>query len=330
MTDTFLPEITVEHPGLYEDEWFDLRGNGDSYLLARWFPADEQGTPTQPKAVIVFVHGFAEHMGRYRNIFKLFVDRGYEINGFDQRGFGRTSYESENRSKMHGRTTWADQLSDVERMIRLARKRADARWGKDKVPLFLMGHSMGGGISLAFFTREAGSGPSEETMAMVSGVMLSSPWLDIHFPIPTTYAVPVLECVLSWLPELKVQLGPPTNNLCRDPLVCESARMDPLCSSYVYARCLLDPLRGGPRMVASEFRNWPEHLPLLVCHGTGDKVTQWACSDRLCKNLTEIGRQATLRTFDGFYHEGLHEPGEDKIRYANAYIDWLDERVAHP
>ena len=60
MTDTFLPEITVEHPGLYEDEWFDLRGNGDSYLLARWFPADEQGTPTQPKAVIVFVHGFAE------------------------------------------------------------------------------------------------------------------------------------------------------------------------------------------------------------------------------------------------------------------------------
>ena len=167
MTDTFLPEITVEHPGLYEDEWFDLRGNGDSYLLARWFPADEQGTPTQPKAVIVFVHGFAEHMGRYRNIFKLFVDRGYEINGFDQRGFGRTSYESENRSKMHGRTTWADQLSDVERMIRLARKRADARWGKDKVPLFLMGHSMGGGISLAFFTCEAGSGPSEETMAGV-------------------------------------------------------------------------------------------------------------------------------------------------------------------
>ena len=43
-----------------------------------------------------------------------------------------------------------------------------------------MGHSMGGGITFAFFTRPNGEGgPSDEVKKMISGAILSSPWLKL-------------------------------------------------------------------------------------------------------------------------------------------------------
>lgn len=325
------PGVQVERPGIQEQEWLDLRGNGENkYFLMHWYPA-ASATSTekiQPKAAIVFVHGFAEHVKRYDNVFRLFAQAGYEVGGFDQRGYGRTWYEAPDRDRAHGWTTWDEQLTDVAHMIRLVRSRLDAQWGKDKVPMFLFGHSMGGGISTAFFTREPGKGPAEDVKKMISGVMISAPWLDIHFPIPTWFSVPLMRGVLTLIPRFSFPLGPPSSTLSRDPVVCEGIRKDPLFDSYVYSRGLLDPLRGGPQIVAKDYQRWPEGLPLVAMHGTGDLVTKWSCTKELCDKLKAMGRPVTFRSFEGYYHELLHEPGDLKVDVANAYIAWLDEQVA--
>ncbi len=49
-----------------------------------WLPAGE------PKAVLLVVHGLAEHSGRYMNLVNHFVTQGYAVYGFDQRGHGRS------------------------------------------------------------------------------------------------------------------------------------------------------------------------------------------------------------------------------------------------
>ncbi len=41
-----------------------------------------------PKAVLLIVHGLAEHFGRYASVADHFVSGGYAVYGFDQRGHG--------------------------------------------------------------------------------------------------------------------------------------------------------------------------------------------------------------------------------------------------
>lgn len=182
---------------------------------------------------------------------------------------------------------------------------------------------MGGGLVSAFFTREASSPPSEVVKNLVSGAMISSPWLDIHYPIPRSIAVPVLRAALYLFPRLHLPLGPLSDNLSRDKQLCEAIRQDPLSSTHVHVRCLLGPLAGGPEIVEQDYTRWPEHLPLLICHGTGDKVTQWAMSERLYQNLKKAGRSVRFVSFEGFYHEGFFEPGEDKLKFAGAFWEYV-------
>ena len=57
---------------------------GPNLYYQYWLPIDE------PKAVLLLVHGLADHSGRYSNLVNYFVPRGYAIYGFDQRGHGRS------------------------------------------------------------------------------------------------------------------------------------------------------------------------------------------------------------------------------------------------
>ena len=53
----------------------------------RWLPE------TGPKAVLLVVHGLAEHSGRYMNIVNYFVPRGYAVYAFDHEGHGKSGGE---------------------------------------------------------------------------------------------------------------------------------------------------------------------------------------------------------------------------------------------
>lgn len=115
-------------------------------MTERWLAGSQETrfytrtyTPsTSPKAAIVFLHGFAEHVGRYAHIHPVFAERGVAIFTFDQRGFGRTALDKEHKSKTSawGRTGWTDQLEDVNWAIGVAEKEFPG------IPVFIMGQSM--------------------------------------------------------------------------------------------------------------------------------------------------------------------------------------------
>ncbi|WFD35405.1 acylglycerol lipase [Malassezia cuniculi] len=318
----------IQSAALHE-EWFDLRGDGERlYFLSTWYATDGEER-IKPKAAVVYVHGFAECIHSYDNAFRYFAKNNYEIHSFDQRGYGRTWYDQPGRETWHGWTTWNDQFFDVSKMIELTRTRLDEDWGKDEVPIFLMGHSMGGGISAGFFTRDYGTGPAEETKSKISGVLLSAPWLDIHNPIgvPTSIAGVVSSALLTVFPRMRNFIGLKHEDLCRDPEIVEHIRREPIHSYWVYGRGLLDPLRNGPRIVTHDYVKWPENLPLLIVHGTADRITRYDCSEKLVARIKAMGRDAELVTLPGFYHQLMHEPGDDKIKAANAFISWLDRHV---
>lgn len=93
---------------------------------------------TTPKAALVFIHGFAEHVGRYQYPHTKFSERGITVFTFDLRGFGKTAQDVENKSKtsFYGKTCWTDQMLDIRWAIEHVQKDVPG------LPVFLMGHSM--------------------------------------------------------------------------------------------------------------------------------------------------------------------------------------------
>ena len=95
--------------------------------------------PITTRAVLVFVHGYLEHVGRYEGAHGRWAKQGVAVFTYDERGFGRTALDEEHRSagSEYGRTGGA-----TERMLDLEWALKHARSEIPGVPLFLMGHSM--------------------------------------------------------------------------------------------------------------------------------------------------------------------------------------------
>jgi len=117
----------------YSEAW--LAGPNSTKFYTRTY----EPTPNPARAAIVFIHGFAEHIGRYTHFHPLLAARGVAVFAFDQRGFGLTAQDKKgNKSKdsTYGKTCWQDQMRDIEWAINHTQKLFEG------VPVFLMGHSM--------------------------------------------------------------------------------------------------------------------------------------------------------------------------------------------
>nr|VWP00378.1 Protein kinase C (EC [Ganoderma boninense] len=162
-------------PSTFTEEW--LPGPASTQFYTRTYaPA-----AASPRAVVLFVHGFAEYVGRYAWAHGVYAARGIAVVAFDQRGFGRTGMDAARRSagSAYCKTSFAEQLADIEWAVRLVRARMPG------LPLFLMGHSMGGGLALAFAARAAAPSTStRESIALLSGVVATSPLLVQTAPVP--------------------------------------------------------------------------------------------------------------------------------------------------
>jgi acylglycerol lipase len=106
--------------------------------LTQFFTRTYLPTSGSPSALIVFLHGFAEHSGRYSHFHPILSERQIAVWTFDQRGFGRTALDQENSSKTSswGKTGWSDQMQDLDWAVKTAMKEVPG------VPMFLFGHSM--------------------------------------------------------------------------------------------------------------------------------------------------------------------------------------------
>lgn len=316
-TKSTAPEIKVEDPGKREDGTFESSKDQTKLYYFRYLPSTSQTKP--PLAQIIFTHGYAEHSGRYFNLFPLFAQANISITGYDLRGYGLSWTKHQNPKKAHGDTSWKQQFEDLEDLIRLERERLDKQYGKDKVPIYLMGHSMGGGITFGFLTRPNGvPGPSEEMKKSISGVILSAPWFKLTHPPPG---------ILFWLAPKLLSLsrnfpwtaGVAVKELSNDPQVQKWTEQDPLVDGHVYLRTIIDPLFGGVKLADEEYKNYPSTLPLLICHGGKDPVTSFKASKEVVEKAQVNDKEH--KEFPGCLHEVWHEKGDVKIEYIQYMIE---------
>lgn len=242
-----------------------------------WLPAGD------PSGVLLLSHGIGEHSGRYGSVVDTLVPDGWAVYGLDHRGHGRSG-----GPRTHVRR-YGDLLEDFEAFRRHVAARHPG------LPPFLLGHSLGGQIALAYALRH---------QDRLAGLVLSAPALASDtVPAPL---VPVLALVAKVLPTLR-PVGIDDSAISSDPAVVADYRADPLVhhgkptlalGAAIYAQ--MDTL--PPR--AAELR-----LPLLVQHGTDDRLTDPAGTRRL--DEASGSPDTTVRWYEGLWHEIYHEPGRD-------------------
>ncbi|KZP34315.1 alpha/beta-hydrolase [Athelia psychrophila] len=277
------------------------------------------------RAVLVFVHGFNEHIARFAHVHPLFAERGIALFAFDQRGFGQTVFHKDNGAgKKYAQTSWKQQLEDIEWAIK------EARQGYENLPVFLMGHSMGGGLSLAFPTRTqpAWPHPSPETVAALSGVIVTSPFIILTNP-PfkiTQWAGTKAGMVL---PGFNIPAVVKGEHLSHDPKVAELVNNDPLIRQLGSLKGVADMLGGGQALLSKDHKHWPKELPatkqILIIHGTDDQVTSHKASQSFYDAVVADDKKLSL--YEGGYHELQNEPDGVPEKLTEECISWIEAHI---
>lgn len=234
-----------------------------------WHPEGET------RAVIAIVHGFGEHCGRYTNVVKHFVPRGYAVFGFDHRGHGRSP------GKRGHINEWSEYRNDVRAFIKLVSEHEPGK------PLFIMGHSLGGLITLEYVLRHPEG---------LKGVIASGPLLVQAGLSPVVVATAK---VLSRIaPSMSLSTGLDAGTISRDPAAVQAYKQDPLVHGT-----------GTPRLSTeiTAAQKWTfEHaddlkLPLLVIVGGEDKLVPPEGGRRFFDTVTFPDKQKL--DYPGAFHE---------------------------
>ncbi|MCO8587989.1 alpha/beta hydrolase [Burkholderia multivorans] len=263
----------------------------------RW-PADARAAA--PRATVALLHGLAEHAGRYAPLADRLNAAGIDLLAIDLRGHGRSP----------GKRAWVarfdEYLDDADALV--------AEAARAPTPLFLMGHSMGGAIAALYAIERA---PARgRTLA---GLVLSSPALAPGRDVPRWMLAlsRVISRVWPTFPAIRIDAA----LLSRDADVVAANRADPLVHhGPVPARTGAEILDAMARI---ERGRDTLRVPVLVYHGTADKLTEPDGSRTFGARVGSADRTLTL--YEGGFHETMNDIERERV--IDALIGWIDARV---
>ncbi len=259
-------------------------------LYEQWWLPDNES-----KAIIVIVHGIAEHSGRYAHVAEYFCRHGYGVGSFDLIGHGRSS----------GKKGYIDSfprlLEDLDFFIHRAKQHAPDR------PMFLLGHSMGSGIVARYMI--------DGDLKGIHGAVLSGPMVMIGSSVPPALlkAARVLGALTPKLPVLKLD----NTTVSRDPAVRERYDTDPLnYRGKLHARTG-DQINRSLQYIQANMDKI--NLPMLIVVGSEDKLVDPAGARLLYEKASS--KDKTLKVYEGLYHEVLNEPEKEQVM--DEILSWI-------
>ena len=123
--------------------------------------------------------------------------------------------------------------------------------------------------------------------------------------------------MLPWLKSYNKLDG---SAMSRDADVCNDFENDALCHNTGTLLGLAEMLERAKQLRSRAVqKRFPPKLPVLVLHGSGDRVT-WHEASRSFVDGLQV-RDKTYKEYDGWFHKMHAEPGEDRARFANDVID---------
>ena len=260
--------------------------------------------PKTIKKVLVIQHGFGEHSGRYQNLIGALENEDTAVYALDARGHGKTPGK---RGHIEDFNSYA---SDLAVLI------AKARNENPSVPLFLLGHSMGGLIATLTALKP-------EISKELKGLIVSSgafkPALDTAQAIKKSVGT-----VLSkFAPAMTVPAGLDVKLISRDDNVVQAYSNDPLVHGKISLKMGVDLFATGEYLIEQASRIT---LPILVFHGDADGIARVEGSKAFFQGLSS--QDKTIKLYPGFYHETMNEPLGDRRQVLNDVVSWINSHCS--
>ena len=271
-----------------EREGFLAGADGFQLFTRTWIPESD------PRAVLLLVHGLGSHSGSFSYLAEMLVGYGYALYGLDLRGHGRSQGQ---RGFIR---TWEDYRSD----LRSFQEWVDCQAAN--CTRFLVGHSLGAVVVLDYVMRMQPS---------LAGAIALAPALgEVGVP-PVKLAVGQLLSTI-W-PRFTLDTGIDPFKGARDPQLLEEFLNDPLRHTKGTAR------------LATEFfdtvdwiQSHPENLqvPLLILHGESDVV---ALPESSAQFVAQLQHPDTSRlAYPQCFHDIHRDLACDSV--VDDLVNWLN------
>lgn len=278
----------------YQHEMGTIIGKGGvEIFIQRWLAQN-------PCATLVIAHGLGEHSGRYGNLINWLEGKRISVYALDHRGHGRSAGT---RGHVERFNDYVDDLSFFINGV------IDENPG---LPVFLLGHSMGGVIAILYALR------SQEKLA---GLILSSPGLIPTVDAPK-YKVALASFLSDYIPSLLVSNELDSNYISHDREAVAAYQNDPLVHDRISARWYTEFLKSSEECLrrANELT-----IPLFVFHGTDDRLVDFAGSIQIFDAASS--RDKTKLLLEGLYHETMNEVEYEREKVLAAIAKWILARA---
>lgn len=254
--------------------------------------------PKLVKGVVVLVHGFGEHSGRYLNgVLPAMVEAGCAVVFYDNFGHGRSG----------GKRGHCPSYEALLELLDVIIDHAKSKFGNQ--PLFLYGHSMGGNLVLNYALRNK---------TEIKGIIASSPYLRLGFQ-PPKWKMVLGKVMLKFWSSITLPAGLDPNGISRIPEEVARYKTDPLVHDKVSPMYSFPIMDAGKWAIANAAAL---KINTLLLHGTGDPIIDYEGTKEFHENSS--GR-TSLRLFDGGYHELHHDLCHKEV--LQAIQSWLRQQL---
>jgi alpha-beta hydrolase superfamily lysophospholipase len=245
------------------------------------------------RAVIVFVHGVGEHIQRYDYWSDLFRQEKIAFTGVDLPGHGRSE----------GKRGHIKSYRLLDEMITILLE--SCRKTFPGIPVYLYGHSLGGGIVLNYLLKKN---------PRIRGSIVTSPWLRLSFEPPRIKVV-LASVMKNILPGLVQPSGLNVSYISHDPEVVAKYKADPLVHDKISVSLFDGAMKAAQFSLehASELK-----VPLLLFHGSDDQIT----SPEGSREFAAKSPVTEMKIWEGGYHELHNEPFKDDV--FKFIIKWMN------
>lgn len=256
----------------------------------------------KPKAVVLVSHGIGEHSGRYGNLMEALEGKNVSFYASDHRGSGMSG----------GLRGHVDDFSKFYRDLKYFVDNVVRKENKN-VPIILIGHSLGGLIAELY---------ALEYPEDITGLILSAPALYSVIPVPF-WKKTLAKAVAAFMPKLSMNNEIDPALLSRDTNVVKAYLDDPLTHDLVSAKFYVEYLTYVESAIA---RTSELAMPLLVIHGTEDKIVSVKSSEYVYETASSEDKQQKI--FEGLFHETMNEKVAEREKVLSILSDWILKKAA--
>jgi len=248
----------------------------------------------EAKAVIVMVHGAMEHHRRYGWLIEKWRLSGFHVVMGDLPGQGMTT-----RARRGHIDSFDEYIVEVKDWVQAAYQY--------NLPVFLLGHSMGGLITIRIL---------QEEQLNLAGVILSSPCLGlVNEPSKLLKALSL--GLNATLPSLRLSSGLTVDMATRNMDVREADVNDTLYITKVSVRWYRELSAAMKEAFVSIEKT--QDVPMLLMQGGDDKIVK---KDNVKDWFNQVQlSEKRFKEWPKCYHEIFNEPEREEVfEYANDFV----------